>query len=104
VSKGRSEAVARTNTAAAERARTVEFVSAEANRFNDLLPEYRKDKQLFTSLRYAEALQRIFTNVQEKIILQERADGKPRELRLQLNREPPKPKTIAPEPAHEDKH
>jgi hypothetical protein len=30
------------------------------------------------------------TNAQEKFFLPARADGKPRELRLQLNREPPK--------------
>jgi hypothetical protein len=33
-----------------------------------------------------------FTNVQDKIYLPSRADGKPRELRLMLNREPPQPK------------
>jgi hypothetical protein len=33
--------------------------------------------------------------VQDKIFLPERTDGKPRELRLQLNREPPQQKTTA---------
>jgi hypothetical protein len=36
-----------------------------------------------------------FTNVQDKIYLPQRADGKPRELRLMLNREPPAPKPVA---------
>jgi hypothetical protein len=40
----------------------------------------------------------ILTNVQDKIFLPGRADGKPRELRLMLNREPPQPKTAAPNP------
>jgi hypothetical protein len=30
----------------------------------------------------------VLTNVQDKIFLPQRGDGKPRELRLQLNREP----------------
>jgi hypothetical protein len=37
----------------------------------------------------------ILTNVQDKIFLPQRADGKPRELRLMLNREPPQPKPAA---------
>jgi hypothetical protein len=37
----------------------------------------------------------MLTNVQDKIFLPQRADGKPRELRLQLNREPPQPKSAA---------
>jgi hypothetical protein len=37
----------------------------------------------------------MLTNVQDKIFLPQRADGKPRELRLQLNREPPQPKNAA---------
>jgi hypothetical protein len=36
---------------------------------------------------------RVLTNVSEKIYLPDRADGKSRELRLLLNREPLKPKT-----------
>ena len=36
---------------------------------------------------------RVLTNAQDKIFLAESADGKPKELRLLLNREPPKPKT-----------
>ena len=37
----------------------------------------------------------ILAGVQDKIFLPRRADGAPRELRLQLNREPPQPKSAA---------
>jgi hypothetical protein len=37
----------------------------------------------------------VLTNVQDKIFLPQRADGKTRELRLMLNREPPEPKPAA---------
>jgi hypothetical protein len=40
----------------------------------------------------------ILTNVQDKIFLPQRADGKPRELRLMLNREPPKPQAAPSNP------
>jgi hypothetical protein len=42
-----------------------------------------------------QAMAQVLTNVQDKIFLPQRADGKPRELRLMLNREPPQPKTAA---------
>ena len=40
-------------------------------------------------------LAEVLTNVQDKIFLPQRADGKPREMRLMLNREPPQPKSAA---------
>jgi hypothetical protein len=42
-----------------------------------------------------QAMETAFTNVQDKIYLPQRADGKPRELRLMLNREPPQQKQTA---------
>jgi membrane protease subunit HflK len=89
-----AEARARVNVAQAERKNLVGLVAAEAKRFTDLLPEYRKDPQLFMELRYAEALQRIYTNVSERIIVQEPLAGQPRQLWLQLGREPEKVKTF----------
>jgi len=95
-----AQANTRTSLAEADRKNLVEFVSAEARRFSELLPEYRKNPPLFTELRYAEALQRIYTNAAERIIVQERADGRLRELWLQLSREPQKFKLPeAPKPA-----
>ena len=63
--------------------------------FTELLPEYRRNPNLFAQLELAKAMTQILTNVQDKIFLPQRADGKPRELRLMLNREPPQPKSAA---------
>jgi regulator of protease activity HflC (stomatin/prohibitin superfamily) len=100
LSRSRSDAATRTNTALAARTALVESMGVEAKRVGKLVPEYRKDPQLFTRLRLTDVLGRIYTNAQDKIVLQERGDGRPRELRLQLNREPPKLK--APEPPKDD--
>jgi len=84
-----------TNAAAADRARFVESITAEAKRFSDLLPKYESNPSLFAQKTLVEMMGPILTNVQDKIFLPQRADGKPRELRLMLNREPPAPKTAA---------
>lgn len=103
VSKAKGEAAARLNTAEAERTRLVEFVAAEVERFTNNLPAYRSNPDLFVRQHQAETLQRVLAGAQDKIVLPDRsAQGKPLELRLQLNREPEKPKTLAP-PA-EDHH
>ncbi len=104
LNKARAEARVRINSAEAERKALVDMVAADARRFTDLLPEYRKNPQLFRDLRYAEALQRIYPNVSEKVVLQERGDGRARELRLLLSREPAKATSIEIPKAHEDKH
>ena len=76
----------------------VKFVAAEAKRFKDLLPAYQSNPSLFLLQQQTEAIKHIVTNAQtDKIILPDRAGGKPREVRIQLNREPLKPQ--APEPA-----
>jgi membrane protease subunit HflK len=103
LNRAKAEARADVNVAEAERKNSVEFVSAEAKRFTDLLPEYRKDPQLFMGLRYVEALQRIYTNVAERIVVQERAGDRSRELRLLLGRDPQKPRTFE-QPKAEDHH
>lgn len=66
----------------------VQTVSAEAQTFNDLLPRYQSDPNLFKQRLLADTMQRVLTNAQFKVYLPQRADGKPRELRLQLNKEP----------------
>lgn len=95
LSKARSDAAGRINAGETERTRTVESITADAKQFSDLLTEYQRNPELFTKIRQTETLQRVMTNVQEKIYLPGRADGKSRELRLQLNREPQKP--VAPQ-------
>ena len=87
-SRAAAEAASRTNAAEADRVRLVESVKAEGERFNDLLPKYEANPALFANLLLTEKIAEVLTNVQDKIYLPERADGKTRELRLQLNREP----------------
>ena len=53
------------------------------------------NSSLFVQMTFVQAMGHVFTNVQDKIYLPQRADGKPRELRLMLNREPPQPKPAA---------
>ncbi len=79
--------------AQATRNNYVESLSAEAKRFSDLLPQWDSNPGLFAQQTFVPVMAQVFTNVQDKIYLSERVDGKPRELRLMLNREPPEPKT-----------
>lgn len=88
LNKAKAEAVARINTAEADRKALVEMVSEDVRRFQSLLPEFKKNPQLFKELRFAETLRRIYTNSIDKIVIQEREDGKPREFRILLNRAP----------------
>jgi len=96
LSKGGAQASSITNEAAAARARLVESIAAEAKRFNDLRPKYEGNPDLFAQAQLVSTMNRVLTNVQDKIFLPGRSDGKPRELRLLLNREPPKPKVEIP--------
>ncbi len=87
MSKARSEATSRINAGETEKTRLVEFVSAEAKKFEDLLPQYTANPELFVQLRQSEVMQRVLTNVQYKIYIPSSGP----QLRLQLNREPQKP-------------
>lgn len=80
------------NTAESERTRYVEDVAADAERFQGLLPKFQSNPDLFIQQRLVETMGRVFTNAQDKLFLPRRADGQTRELRLLLNREPPKAK------------
>jgi membrane protease subunit HflK len=84
LSRAGAQAAALTNMAESDRTWYVESLKAEASRFNDLLPKYRANPELFVQLRLTETLGRVMTNVQDKIYLTEQTD----ELRLLLNREP----------------
>lgn len=94
ISKARAEAESRKNLGEAERTRLVEFVAAEVERFTNNLPAWRANRDLFAQQRQSEALTIIYTNVQEKIVAPKRGGDSGRELRLQINREPPKPKVL----------
>jgi membrane protease subunit HflK len=91
-SRASADAEGRKNAAESERARLVAETSSRGEQFSELLPQYRSNPQLFVQQRLTETLGRVFTNAQDKIFVAEGAAGKTRELRLLLNREPPKPK------------
>ncbi len=101
-SRAKGEAASLTNAAMTEKTRLVEFVGAEAGQFRALLPQYEANPGLFTLRWQTETLGRIFTNAQEKFFVAPGPDGRPRQLRLLLSREPLKPRGL-PEPVA-DKH
>jgi modulator of FtsH protease HflK len=85
-----ADAQSRVNAAESDRARLVNDVKSQADRFNDVLPKYRSNPDLFAQQRLTETMARVLTNAQDKIFLSDAGNGKARELRLLLNREPPK--------------
>ena len=103
ISRARADAQGRINAGETERNVLVQSVRAEAERFKGLLAQYELNPGLFIQQRQNEVLQRVLTNAQDRIVLSHRVDGKPRELRLQINREPPVPKAVE-APAQEDHH
>lgn len=90
IARAGADAQSRTNAAEAERASLVKDISSQAERFRELLPKFNASPELFAQQRLNETLARVLGNAQEKIFLAEGASGKPKELRLLLNREPPK--------------
>jgi modulator of FtsH protease HflK len=91
--KAGADAESLVNLAQSDRARLVSDMSAQAERFQEILPKYQRHPALFGQQRLTETLGRVYTNVQDKIFLADGADGNRKELRLLLNREPPKLKT-----------
>ena len=88
VNEARGQATARINAGETDRNRMVQAVSAEAQKFTSLLPEYRKNPEFFRERLLVETVRRIYTNAQDKFFAPLSAGD---ELRLQLNREPTKP-------------
>lgn len=70
--------------------RMVVDVAADARSFNLQLPRYADDPQLFARRLLAATMARVLTNAQEKFFLADHPDGQPRELRIQMGREPQK--------------
>lgn len=99
VSRAKSEAAVRVNAGITESNLMVQFVAADAQRFTELLPAYRRNPELFMRQRQQETVQRVLSNVELKAVL----PGTPVDLRLQLSRDPQKPKTFD-LPGSEDKH
>jgi len=78
--------------AESDRTRYLASINADARRFNELLPQYNSNPGLFAQQWLVPAIGNTLTNA-DKWFVPERMDGKPRELRLQLNRELPPPRT-----------
>jgi membrane protease subunit HflK len=89
--KANADAQSLINLAQSERALLVNDVSAQARRFQELLPQYQDHPALFTQKLLTETLGRVLTNVQDKIFITEGSPGNPKETRFMFNREPPKP-------------
>jgi modulator of FtsH protease HflK len=70
----------------------VQAVATDATNFMGLLPSWQSNPRLLHERLLAETSQRVLTNAAMKVYLPARADGRPRELRLQLSRdiEPPR--------------
>jgi modulator of FtsH protease HflK len=92
LSKASADAAARVNKAEVDRALYVNDITSRAKQFEQLLPKYRENPKLFVQQRYTETLGRIFTNVQDKIMVPESTSGNQKELRYILNRELQVPK------------
>ncbi len=70
------------------RMRVVEEAKANAEYLQALLPEYRKRPQLVLQQLYQDAVQQVLGDADEKIVIQPGRDGKTREVRVLINRDP----------------
>lgn len=86
LSQAGAKSSAMKNIAEVERDSLINKLKGEAARFNDLLPAYRQNPNLFVERYLTETMARVMTSAQDKIFLTEKTD----ELRLLLNREPQK--------------
>jgi membrane protease subunit HflK len=91
-----AEAVTLIDEAISARTRYVQSLQADAKAFSALRPNYQLNPALFEQQKLIQVMSVVLTNVQDKIFVPERADGRSRELRLMINREPPEPKTAIP--------
>ncbi|HPS54125.1 MAG TPA: SPFH domain-containing protein [Sedimentisphaerales bacterium] len=78
----------RLGQARAYRTRIVESAKADAIYLNNILPEYKKRPKLFMQKVYLDAIEEVFANVDEKIIIQPASNAKSKEVRVLLNRDP----------------
>jgi membrane protease subunit HflK len=81
----RGASAARTNMAESARSRLVTMVEAQAKEFTNVWSVYERNPEFFKRITQMTALEKIYTNVQEKIL---EPHQNSRELRLNLGREP----------------
>lgn len=94
--KAVGEAQALRNAGAAASNSLVLAVSAEAGYFTNQLAYYRKDPRLFRERLLTERMARVLTNAEDKFFFADRAGDAARTLRLQISREPAKPRAAEP--------
>ncbi len=82
------KAQAKITKARAYRTKVVANARANAEYFQELLPEYRKHPELVVHKIYLDAIERIFNNVVEKFVIQPTEGTKEIEFRILLNRDP----------------
>ena len=74
--------------ARAYRTKVVETAKANAEYLDKLLPEYRERPKLVLQKIYQDAIEEVLDNAEEKVFIQPSTSGKPRELRILINRDP----------------
>ncbi len=66
----------------------VQTLRADAEAFSDQLADYQRNSRLFRERLLVETMFQVLTNVNDKWLLPESKDGRRRQIRLMLNREP----------------
>lgn len=89
-----AQAVSIIDVAEADRTNYVASITAEAKVFQDLLPQYENNRNLFAQMKLVETMGQVLTNTE--IWIEPTADaGTKIENRVMLNRLPPQPKPAA---------
>lgn len=95
LSEARAKAATQLNIAQSDYVALTNDLHAEEVIFLAQLPQYQTNPVLFAELQQAKTLRRVISNAEQRFFLPSSVDGRSRELRLLLNREP---KPSAPPP------
>jgi modulator of FtsH protease HflK len=87
VARAQGDADTRVKSADAARKRKVDMMAARADTFQKELAQYESDPELFKRIRQMTAMDGVYTNLQDKILVPPNSH----ELRFQLSREPQEP-------------
>src|SRR5262249_11634075 len=90
-----AQASSTTNAAESAAHRYVTSTESHAAVFSQLLPRYEANPGLFAQLEATKAMSAVLANAGEKKYINTHPDGKPVELRLQLNNELPQSKSTS---------
>lgn len=88
VAKLSGQVQSKISEARAYRTRVVEDAKANAEYLRQLLPEYQKHPELVLQKIYQDAVEQVLAGADEKILIQPSAEGRSRELRVMINRDP----------------